>query len=86
MSHGDDGERHRSGSFTLGLVLLIPVLYVLSVGPAAVIAVRADSHAVYKAIEVFYAPLIWLHDHTFLKHPLEKYTDFWRRLTDTKIR
>jgi len=28
-------------------------------------------------IRLFYAPIVWLHDYTFLKKPLQAYLDLW---------
>jgi hypothetical protein len=57
------------------VVLILPVLYVLSIGP--VVAVLEKMGAGHEMAEVFYAPVIWLHDHTLLKEPLEAYAQMW---------
>jgi hypothetical protein len=51
------------------------LLYVLSIGPAGLIAKKTGASVV--ALRQFYAPVIWLHDHTLLKKPLHAYTDIW---------
>ena len=60
------------------LALAIPLLYVLSCGPA--IFLIEKTHANSDAFEKIYAPLVWLHDHTPMKKPLEVYAEFWQRL------
>ena len=59
-----------------GLVLFLPVVYVLSIGPVARI-VRAGGGPPPAWIEMFYAPLIWLHEYTFLRAPMEWYVELW---------
>jgi len=61
----------------LGILLIaLPLLYVLSIGPVAAITIRT-SRSDREFVEQFYAPVIWLHDHTPLKKPLEYYVMFW---------
>jgi hypothetical protein len=50
-------------------------LYALSIGPVGLIVKKAGGNGA--ALRQFYAPVIWLHDHTALKKPLEAYTNFW---------
>jgi hypothetical protein len=52
-----------------------PLLYVLSIGP--VLAFGDKTLLRLEVVEVIYAPVIWLHDHTPLKKPLEWYVDWW---------
>jgi hypothetical protein len=69
---------HRSSSSggTLAWFLLAaPLLYILSIGPVAAIWVKTQSRVA--PLETFYAPVIWLHDHTPLKEPLEWYVELW---------
>jgi hypothetical protein len=58
-----------------GLGLGLPLVYVLSIGPAAAIVDKVPSLA--RPTLDFYTPVIWLHDHAFLKGPLETYVNFW---------
>ena len=60
---------------SLLFVLLLPFLYVLSIGP--VVAISEKTGRGHHAVEVVYAPVIWLHEHTFLKEPLERYAEVW---------
>jgi hypothetical protein len=59
------------------LLLLLPVLYLLSIGPAELI-VPPDG-MVGKAAAAFYGPLIWLHSNTPLDGALDWYIGMWRR-------
>jgi len=67
--------RGGGASAVIAVVIVVPVLYVLSIGPAAGLARR---FGVAKGpLTTLYAPVIWLHDHTPLKRPLEWYVDLW---------
>jgi len=68
----------KSGSLWVLLVVAVPFLYVLSCGPA--IYVIEKTHANPDFFEKIYAPLIWLHDRTPMKKPLEAYAQFWEKL------
>lgn len=59
----------------LAILVLVPILYVLSIGP--VVAVLKKTGTGEEAVLVFYAPVIWLHENTPLKEPLEKYGELW---------
>ena len=70
-------ERDAGSTTTVAIIfaVVMPILYVLSVGPVALACDKLDlPNAPAKA---FYAPLIWLHDHTLLKKPLEAYLSLW---------
>ena len=55
---------------------IAPLLYVLSVGPAIAISeIFPKSEPAFRA---FYIPVIWLHDHTVLRGPLESYARLWQ--------
>ena len=60
---------------TGSLVLLL--LYVLSAGPVAALIDRSSSPQAEALAEAVYAPLIWLHDNTFLETPLDAYIELW---------
>lgn len=65
----------RVAAWCVGVVLVLLVFYVLSIGPVAAL-VQGNEDATAR-VRVFYAPLIWLHDNTPLKTPLEKYVELW---------
>ena len=55
--------------------LLLPILYVLSIGPATMLYERRVIS--FEAGRTFYAPVIWLHDHTPLGPAIEWYEQLW---------
>ena len=61
----------------VALFILLPVLYVLSVGPAVYLARR--DYVSREAVHAFYWPLAWLYDSWELIQPLlEWYLNWWR--------
>ena len=69
-------ERNRDGMPHWALFLVaLPMLYVLSTGPAALIVKKTGLPAEH--FRTFYAPLAWLHKHTALRHPLDWYVKLW---------
>lgn len=74
-------EKPKGGSLLLGLtlaaVLLVPCLYAASVGPVVRYWDDATGSSSWRIV---YAPLGWLHDHTFLRDPLEWYVGLWMEL------
>jgi hypothetical protein len=62
--------------FTVAVVVL-PLIYLLSVGPAVVVVVKAPR--LRDPVRAVYAPMIWLHDHTSLKKTMDSYLGFWEQ-------
>ncbi|HXU77394.1 MAG TPA: hypothetical protein VN794_12550 [Methylomirabilota bacterium] len=54
----------------------LPLLYLLSIGPVAALAKHKPT-STHNMIQIVYFPVIWLHDHTPLKKPLEAYVELW---------
>lgn len=76
MSDKNETESHPQGlSVVIGILFVIPLVYVLSMGPVAAASQKTPSSV--SAVRQFYFPLIWLHDHTILKKPLELYAGLW---------
>ena len=76
------GEERRTGQLgvvvaAVGAVVLVLVCYVLSVGPAAGYCEHHRGR-LCDGLEVFYAPVVWLHEATPLEGPLE----WWVELFD----
>jgi hypothetical protein len=71
--------KSRHGGLIVWILLMLPVLYVLSIGPAAWWVNRSPrSYGVSLAVEWFYAPLSWLiTERTPLMKPLQMYIDLW---------
>jgi hypothetical protein len=73
-------ERRRYGLWVALALVLVPILYTLSMGPAHYLIRRTE-----KGVNPFvcaYRPVIWLHDNTPLEKPLEGYMKWWSRLAD----
>lgn len=66
-----------SSGWLVILAVVVPVLYVLSIGPAAALVSRTNNGRDAGVLTKIYAPVIWLHDHTILKKPLEAYVKLW---------
>jgi hypothetical protein len=72
----DEASGKNSG-FSVFLLAFVAVLllYVLSIGPVVKFASKNGINR--NTLVTFYRPVIWLHDHTFLKKPLEAYVELW---------
>lgn len=74
-------DRPASGGHTFVIVLailialLLPILYCLSIGPAVLLI--SAGYISEGTAQVFYTPLIWLHEHTSFAPILEWYVEFW---------
>ncbi len=79
----DDADRPRQSSNSSGIVALLvalPLLYALSMGPAAFFFSKYPTlKPMEDAAQAFYAPMFWLHQHTSLKEPIENYVGWWER-------
>lgn len=71
----EEREQKSSVSGWLWVILAVPLVYVLSIGPVAAIAERSGGPP--SGVRQVYAPLKWLYDHTFLRKPLEAYLKLW---------
>jgi hypothetical protein len=77
----DSQEKSRETRHWLALIvtltlLLSPVIYTLSIGP---MVARYDGTQQGRIrLAIVYAPLVWLHNHTPLKAPIDRYIDLWR--------
>jgi hypothetical protein len=87
MSEAESATRSTRGSGVVAALLvavLLPLFYVLSVGPvgwAADSAERAglisNNGWIDKGLTLLYFPLGWLHNNTPLKEPLDSYIKLW---------
>jgi hypothetical protein len=81
MSEKENENENGWGAGVKTALIALPILYVLSIGPVYYAATKlkwTDERA-FTALDAFYLPLFWLHDHTPLERPLEWYTDLWLR-------
>jgi len=78
MEGTEQAGRNSSTGICILLIVTIPFLYILLLGPA----IRwhdACPKPMQKVIEITYTPIIWLHENTPLEGPLEKYVELWER-------
>ena len=68
-------RKRKGGTGILIAVVLIPLLYVLSIGPAVMLVNKTKISS--KPFEVFYAPVIWVAENTSLEKPLNRYAEWW---------
>jgi hypothetical protein len=71
----EERERSRGLMWVVWLIALMPLAYVLSVGP--VVATCDWAGWDFEGLDTFYAPLDWLCLHTPLKGPLKWYVRVW---------
>lgn len=75
-----DAPEHRdrdaggSAGWVAALLLVSPLLYVLSIGPAGWLE---KAGYLPRSVRSVYVPVVWLHDHTPLEKPLEWYGELW---------
>jgi hypothetical protein len=68
--------RSRIVAYVVMIAVLLPLVYILSVGPAIFLVIKFPSLG--RPATTIYQPLIWLNNkNTLLKQPLEKYEEFW---------
>jgi hypothetical protein len=64
---------------TAGVIVALLALYVLSIGPVAVLVEsRQTPPGLVHALEIVYLPLIWLVDQPEVEKPLRAYVEAWR--------
>ena len=71
-------RRRRNGSLLATSAVFMALTYTLSIGP--VVYAKVDQPGFWQQVpdlRRFYAPLFWLHDHTWLAYPLRWYTAHW---------
>ena len=84
MSEGRDSPREEESSTSstvatnLGWFFAGVILYVLSVGPAVLVYDGLPKPA-KKAVELIYAPVVWLAD-SRIGEPIEWYANLWERI------
>jgi len=71
-------QKSQAAAWTITLVL-VPVLYLLSYGPARYLNMKlTPSSAVDAFMDVFGAPYNWLHANTPFEKQLEDYVIWWQ--------
>jgi hypothetical protein len=71
----EDQSSSRKFSAAVAILLAVPLLYVLSVGPVEAVSQKIPSSR--GAVRQFYAPVIWLRNNTTLQKPLDLYVGLW---------
>ena len=73
------GRRQGGAVVAIAIAILLPILYVLSVGPAVMfVEMTGTEQELGPVLGVVYYPVVWLYANTWLKEPLEAYVGFWR--------
>ena len=68
-------------AIALVIALFLPMFYVLSIGPAVyLMKATGPNRQLEEAASVFYFPVIFLHQTTPLRGPIEAYVEFWEDL------
>ena len=70
----------RGWGFVAALVVGLPLLYFLSIGPAMLLMEKTNGFGGAISWQMFagiYSPIDWLYKHTFMKHPIELYLQLW---------
>lgn len=71
----DNKSPVKRSSVVIAAVVAIPLLYLLSIGPAVAISEKFPSSG--PTMRRVYLPIIWLHHHTVLRGPIEAYLELW---------
>ena len=77
---GETSGRWRGVGLVAALLLALPLLYFLSVGPVVMIFDKTNGLGgmVSSSFVInLYSPIIWLHEHTFLRQTTEIYLGLW---------
>ena len=77
MGQMNDEKTRSTGAWGVGAVVILPLVYVLSVGPVAAFVEHYHVSYLRSSLAKFYAPVEWLYDHTPLKGPFDSYLSLW---------
>lgn len=75
MDRPETPRKNSAAAVALIGILMLPLLYVLSLGPAVMIIDHTGCGEDFA--EVVYYPLIWLHENTPLRASLDWYVGLW---------
>jgi len=75
MNAEDEQERSEGGLVWVTYIAIVAFLYVVSIGPASLVVKGKPNGAAI--VRTVYFPVVWLHDHTILRQPLNVYVDLW---------
>jgi hypothetical protein len=74
-SRSEATSPHRGFAMVMAVAIAVPLLYVLSIGPAEVICMKHPKCG--STLHVFYLPVNWLYFHTAFGKPLDWYIRLW---------
>lgn len=74
----NDNNSKSSRSWGITAIAMLPVAYVLSIGPAGAFVTTHRVPLMHSYLQKFYEPVVWLHDNTPMKGPLEFCAPYWR--------
>jgi hypothetical protein len=85
IADGKEGEpmadEMRQGGLTAWVIVLLlllpPLLYTLSIGPA--VRIIDETGRGEETAKILYAPVIWMHKKTPLKRSIEWYVGWWEK-------
>ncbi len=72
----DEPESKSDHRAAIALVAMLPLLYVLSIGPVDALVRRGVIPAT-QTLSDFYHPIHWLHDHETFRGPIDQYLKLW---------
>ena len=81
MSDEATGKSGKTWLYVVGLLVGLPMCYVLSVGPAVVLLKRTIVSR--EVFETVYGPVLWFGEKTDTKSALDSYAYAWLQLTGT---
>ncbi|WP_395742642.1 hypothetical protein [Prosthecobacter sp.] len=82
MSDDSRSPKDKSSAGLVALIMALPLCYVLSIGPAGYLLEKFHAPPTWRPyVLTVYKPVIWLHDNTSLKEPIEVYVRWWSDLT-----
>lgn len=83
MANERESEPNRGSTWwialiAVGCVVLLPIFYVLSIGPMVMAADFGIIPPSFEPmLEIIYMPVVLLHEYTPLREPLEWYVELW---------
>lgn len=87
MSDEATGKSSKVWLYTLGFILALPLLYVLSIGPVAVLIFRGFApKSVESVLETLYMPLTPFAQATNTEGLFQTYVEVWLNVTGTGFR
>ncbi len=81
MSDDISRSSDKNSAGLMAVLLVLPLVYLLSFGPVGFLLEKFHAPMSMRPyVLAFYRPVIWLHDNTPLKQPIEAYARWWGEL------